>query len=232
LAAPPHEPTSRVGRVLIATTGTVSLLLVGILALSMTPDRLGTPDEALTATSVFLRPPASEPAGRRGSGGAAPTSTDDPLVRTVSTEVDPGSAPPMLSSPSDSMATTAWANPADVTTPEQAVELPAPRPPSAIAESPADQGGQPTTLAPTVATTPIGPSSVADQGAESPPAPTAGAEGVPLAITEAAPEGLSVAIASVSTSSTTTTSTSTTTSTTSTTSTVPPVTIPAKQLGN
>ena len=41
LGPPSHEPTSTGGRVLIATTATLSLLLIGLLVLSMTPDRGG-----------------------------------------------------------------------------------------------------------------------------------------------------------------------------------------------
>jgi hypothetical protein len=51
LGPPSHEPTSTGGRVLIVTTATLSLLLIGLLALSMTPDRGGDPPVAVQATN-------------------------------------------------------------------------------------------------------------------------------------------------------------------------------------
>src|ERR1700752_2211352 len=39
LGPPPHEPTSTTGRVLIVTSATVSLILIGLLAIAVTPDR-------------------------------------------------------------------------------------------------------------------------------------------------------------------------------------------------
>jgi hypothetical protein len=50
LGPPGHEPTSTSGRVLIATTATLSLLLIGLLALSMTPGR-GDPPVAVGSTT-------------------------------------------------------------------------------------------------------------------------------------------------------------------------------------
>lgn len=50
LGPPAPEPTSTSGRVLIVTTATLSLLLIGLLALSMTPGR-GAPPVAVVATS-------------------------------------------------------------------------------------------------------------------------------------------------------------------------------------
>jgi hypothetical protein len=57
LGPPGHEPTSTSGRVIIATAATLSLLLVGLLVVSMTPDRAGTPQTVSATTS--------------GSGGSA-----------------------------------------------------------------------------------------------------------------------------------------------------------------
>jgi hypothetical protein len=50
LGPPAHEPTSTSGRVLIVTTATLSLLLIGLLALSMTPGR-GADPVAVEATT-------------------------------------------------------------------------------------------------------------------------------------------------------------------------------------
>jgi len=50
LAAPPLEPATRSGRALIVSTATVSLLLVGILALTLTPDRAADPQAMLDST--------------------------------------------------------------------------------------------------------------------------------------------------------------------------------------
>jgi hypothetical protein len=64
LGPPAHEPTSASGRVLIATTATLSLLLIGLLALSMTPGRdvppiaVGSTTEQPTARAVALERPA------------------------------------------------------------------------------------------------------------------------------------------------------------------------------
>jgi hypothetical protein len=57
LGPPSHEPTSTSGRVIIATAATLSLLLVGLLVVSMTPDRADTPQTVSATTS--------------GSGGSA-----------------------------------------------------------------------------------------------------------------------------------------------------------------
>ncbi|MBA3604712.1 MAG: hypothetical protein M3487_10915 [Actinomycetota bacterium] len=54
LGAPAHEPTTTGGRILILSTATFSLLLVGLLAISMTPDRAGTP-EAVSSTESGVR---------------------------------------------------------------------------------------------------------------------------------------------------------------------------------
>jgi hypothetical protein len=63
LGPPPHEPTSRSGRVLIASTATLGLLLVGILAITMTPRRSASP-VAATSTALGLRgAPADDAAG-------------------------------------------------------------------------------------------------------------------------------------------------------------------------
>jgi hypothetical protein len=43
LGPPPHEPTSTSGRILIVTSAAVGLVLVGLLALAVTPDHASTP---------------------------------------------------------------------------------------------------------------------------------------------------------------------------------------------
>lgn len=54
LGPPAHEPTSRTGRVLIVSTGTLGLLLVGILAITMTPRQSESP-VAANSTALGLR---------------------------------------------------------------------------------------------------------------------------------------------------------------------------------
>ncbi len=51
LGPPAHEPTSTSGRVIIATAATLSLLLVGLLAISMTPDEGDGPQTIASITS-------------------------------------------------------------------------------------------------------------------------------------------------------------------------------------
>jgi hypothetical protein len=51
LGAPPHEPTSRLGHLLIGSTAAISLLLVALLAINMTPKRYGDADEARVVSS-------------------------------------------------------------------------------------------------------------------------------------------------------------------------------------
>jgi hypothetical protein len=51
LGPPAHEPTSTSGRVIIATAATLSLLLVGLLAISMTPDKGDAPQTLSSTTS-------------------------------------------------------------------------------------------------------------------------------------------------------------------------------------
>lgn len=51
LGPPSHEPASTSGRVIIATAATLSLLLVGLLVVSLTPDRADTPQTVSATTS-------------------------------------------------------------------------------------------------------------------------------------------------------------------------------------
>src|SRR4051794_6771915 len=51
LGPPAPEPTSTSGRVIIATAATLSLLLIGLLAVSMTPDNGGSPQAVASTTS-------------------------------------------------------------------------------------------------------------------------------------------------------------------------------------
>lgn len=60
LGPPEHEPTSTGGRVLILTSATVSLLLIGLLALSMTPTR-GTAPAAVASTTTAIEQTTSRP---------------------------------------------------------------------------------------------------------------------------------------------------------------------------
>lgn len=74
LAPPPLEPPTRGGRVLIISTATVSLLLVGVMALLMTPDRARTPGDAeAIETDIVTFVPAAD-------AGAAGASSDVPVV--------------------------------------------------------------------------------------------------------------------------------------------------------
>ncbi len=59
LGPPAHEPTTTGGRVLILSTATLGLLLVGVLALSMTPRRSGSPATANSTLSSFRAASAS-----------------------------------------------------------------------------------------------------------------------------------------------------------------------------
>ena len=68
---------------LIGTTATVGLLLVGVLALSMTPDRLGSPEDTRISTSNVVADPGSESAS--GVPVGAPQSLADSVLRAVST---------------------------------------------------------------------------------------------------------------------------------------------------
>jgi hypothetical protein len=89
LAAPPPEPTTRSGRVLIISTATVSLLLVGALALAMTPGRARRVQDALVATTdlVVLNSAASAAAARpspesSGGPGELPTTLHG-IIETI-----------------------------------------------------------------------------------------------------------------------------------------------------
>lgn len=53
LAAPAPEPASRSGRLLIVATATVSLVLVGVLAVTMTPDRAPQAGDVLVTSSLL-----------------------------------------------------------------------------------------------------------------------------------------------------------------------------------
>jgi hypothetical protein len=62
LGPPPHEPTTRSGRLLIASTATLGLLLVGILAITMTPRRSTSP-VATSSTPLGIGPAPVASAG-------------------------------------------------------------------------------------------------------------------------------------------------------------------------
>ncbi|MET0143259.1 MAG: hypothetical protein ABW328_00495 [Ilumatobacteraceae bacterium] len=58
LGPPEHEPTTNGGKALIVTTATLSLLLVGVLAIAMTPDRSAAPEAAASTISGLRSAPA------------------------------------------------------------------------------------------------------------------------------------------------------------------------------
>jgi hypothetical protein len=72
LGPPAHEPTSTSGRVIIATAATLSLLLIGLLAISMTPDKgaapqtMGSTTSGSGAATEELRVPLVTPIGDDG----------------------------------------------------------------------------------------------------------------------------------------------------------------------
>jgi hypothetical protein len=78
LGPPAHEPTTTSGRVLIVTTAALGLLLVGVLAISMTPERAASPETAASMISGLRtvpppaaardQPPLVTPLGEAGWG--------------------------------------------------------------------------------------------------------------------------------------------------------------------
>ena len=56
LGPPEHEPTTTGGRVIILTTATLSMLLIGVLAISMTPDRSSPESAVSTITGLRTAP--------------------------------------------------------------------------------------------------------------------------------------------------------------------------------
>lgn len=81
LGPPPHEPTSTTGRLLIVTSATVSLLLVGLLVITMTPDQ--TPSPTAAGSTV-----GDATAGRPviAASTAAITATALPVVTPIGDE--------------------------------------------------------------------------------------------------------------------------------------------------
>lgn len=78
MAAPPLEAATRGGRVLIISTATVSLLLVGMLALLMTPNRARNADddaEAIVTDFVTFAPAAGSPEGSSSRTESTPPTT-------------------------------------------------------------------------------------------------------------------------------------------------------------
>lgn len=76
LAPPVPEPTSRSGRVLIVSAATLSLLLIGMMALSMTPDRLDPSGEAVSSgVAITLGRPIIVDASVAGGSGTEWEST-------------------------------------------------------------------------------------------------------------------------------------------------------------
>lgn len=95
LAAPVAEPTTPAGRVLIISTATVGLVLVGVLALLMTPDRVDQAGDAVVSSSLALvdavagstrvdATPREPPGGANATPGAgAPGAISIALTTTV-----------------------------------------------------------------------------------------------------------------------------------------------------
>ena len=59
LGPPPHEPTTATGRVLIVTSAAVGLLIVGVLAVALTPNRSGTPAAVESTVTPFRAAPVA-----------------------------------------------------------------------------------------------------------------------------------------------------------------------------
>lgn len=97
------EPTSRSGRVLIVSAATLSLVLIGMLALSMTPDRLDPSGQAVgSGVMITLGPPVVVGAGTVAGASAAAPATTLRSARTIDSLVAtlPLSPPPtVLASP-------------------------------------------------------------------------------------------------------------------------------------
>jgi hypothetical protein len=74
LGPPPHEPTSTSGRVLIVTSAAVSLVLIGLLALAITPDH--SPSPMAASSTVGTRSSRSAPAAIASSSALTTTALD------------------------------------------------------------------------------------------------------------------------------------------------------------
>jgi hypothetical protein len=86
LGPPPHEPTSTSGRVLIVTSAAVSLVLIGLLALAVTPDHESTP---IAGNATVGSPsPRSFPVAIASSAALTTTRVEDelPVVTPIGDE--------------------------------------------------------------------------------------------------------------------------------------------------
>ncbi|CAN5616786.1 hypothetical protein BH24ACT5_BH24ACT5_29210 [soil metagenome] len=103
LAPPAPEPTSRSGRVLIVSAATLSLLLVGMMALSMTPDRLGPSDEAVgSGVEITLGRPVIVDDAAAGASLGAESELTAAVASVMAAGQTPGSlmaAPPPAPAP-------------------------------------------------------------------------------------------------------------------------------------
>lgn len=80
---------------LIASTATIGLVLVGVLVLSMTPDRLGAPDESIIdSTDIVVAPNPASGNGSTTNGEAE--SVADNVLRAVSTLLNAPTTPPLI----------------------------------------------------------------------------------------------------------------------------------------
>src|SRR5687767_3972895 len=81
LGPPPQEPTSTTGRVLIVTSATVSLLLVGLLVLTMTPGRSPSP---IAVSSTVSETDVARPVISASTAAITPTAL--PVVTPIGDE--------------------------------------------------------------------------------------------------------------------------------------------------
>jgi hypothetical protein len=86
LGPPSHEPTSTTGRVLIVTSATISLILIGLLAIAVTPDR--SPPPIAASSTIDELSPRSAPAAIASS--SALTTTTRPSLPVVTPVGDEG----------------------------------------------------------------------------------------------------------------------------------------------
>jgi hypothetical protein len=92
LPPPPHEPTTPAGKALIVTSAAVGLIMVGLLAMTMTPDRgaapavvasTASPVRAAAAVAVSVVPPS-------GAAGGAAVRSDVAAMSVVTPVGDEG----------------------------------------------------------------------------------------------------------------------------------------------
>lgn len=94
LGAPAHEPTSSGGRILVVTTATFTLLLIGLLAVAMTPERSGDPVAVSSSVSPVRVQPVTlvSATETRVSLPMITPVGDDGLAVTTAGAIDPDTA--------------------------------------------------------------------------------------------------------------------------------------------